>query len=392
MNVPEVRLEVSTYLQPPALAVCSRVSKEWNKSFIPVLYRDLAFVHDRPAGFPRDGMISQLACSLRQHQNHIRSLRLSLMDIHMDQLLREIMIYGEQLEEEASVDSAGAKTRIKATSFVKAKMAMMTRGKTWPPMFNYLEHLALVIYDPWGADLAWLAHCPQLYSLHLTFTPQSWFRKMTFRVPPPPWFQMWLTTLTHLRISCEEPDQFLPVQILRQGFELTELALSCRPLGPGTFQTLLMYAHSLRGLNLMGSSNLQPWMLQRILRLFTELEKLSVSTFSVFDVMRLVHWSGERIQKEWTCTRLKCLKINFLEWSAKSEANTKFLEQLVRLKELDSLYILKMRIQERKDFSNVVVHCFPIETPWNEAPCKKPLEWMTKLWPKLTKYESSGWR
>lgn len=202
---------------------------------------------------------------------------------------------------------------------------------------------------------------------------------------------LWSTTLSHLRISSDEiDDDGLQLQILSHCTAvLTELALSLRPLGLMTFEALERFCHTLLHLNLVGCSNMQPWMLQAVLRSFTKLEKLSVSTFSVPEVMGVAYWEEGA---SWACTRLKCLHINFLDWGSETEANTDLMRQWARLRELESLFIMSMRKIGPEDRSMAVVHDFPLVTPWNKTPCKKPLAWMTKMWPRLTKYESGGWK
>ena len=388
MNVPEVRLEVAKYLPPPALSACTLVCKDWHSSFIPILYRNLAFFHSHPVGFPRNGKISQLAASFYSFGIHICSLSLNLIDVHMDQLLTET-VNCVQLKDKASLEPT-------TTTIVPTTTTRRRQPQT--PLFPNMVSLTLVIYDPEGVDLAWLAHCPRLQSLRLSITTQSWFRKMASRKALIPLSEilalpLWSTTLTHLRISSDElDDDGLELQILTSCPVLTELALSLRPLGLVTFQAVARFCHSLSHLNLMGCSNMKPWMLQAILGSFTELEKLSLSTFSVHDVMGVLYWSEETPSDlSWACTRLRCLHINFLEWWSEAEANTNLLRQLARLKELDSLYIMHMRKIGGEDRSTVVLHHFPMVTPWNETARDRPLAWMTKMWPRLTKYESGGW-
>ena len=382
MNLGEIQLEVAKHLHTPALLACVLVSKYWNSIFIPELYRNIEFSHSPQWGFPRHGTLPELAASLYRFRIHIRSLRLELLAVQIDRLLSSI---------ENSSPSKDGTIPEPLTASTPAKILKTPLT----PLFQELKTLTLNIYDPQGAELTWVAHCPHLQSLHLVVPTLGRFRRTVPQAGIVPLsnilaLPLWSTTLKHLQISGGTLADELEAQILRQCTALRELAICPQQTGMRAFETLAGFFQSLRHLD-MTERTVYPWVLQPILGSFTGLEKLSLSKFSVYGVLGVVPWPGEpsdAFPTKWACTRLKFLHISNLMWCSAPDMNTSLLTQLARLEELETLEIMTMGCDDR---SIAVSHHFPIETPWNLDPCEAPLPWMTEMWPRMTRYKSGGW-
>lgn len=384
MDLGEIQLEVAKHLQTPSLLACVLVSKYWNSIFIPELYRHLEFIHSSQWVFPRQGTLPDLATSLYRFRFHIRSLRLELLALQIDRLLCNI---------ETPLPSSTEGTILEPLTTGTSREGIL---KIPPlPLFPHLKTLALNIYDSKGAELTWVAHCPQLRSLHLIVPTMGKSRKTVPQSKIVPLsnilaLPLWSTTLDHLQISGGTMDHGLEAQILNHCTALRALVISPQQSGQQVLENLAGLFKSLRHLEL-SERIVYPWVLQPILGSFAGLERLFLSKFSVYGVFGVVPWPGEpsdAFSTEWACTRLKFLHIDNLMWCSTADTNTGLLAQWARLEELETLEIMTMGCDDR---SVAVLHHFPIETPWNLDPCEVPLPWMKEMWPRLTRYKSGGW-